>query len=82
MHTEHSKFELWRVCDWRCEWWTVGGQSEVRLYFDGHLVGELADGPQLDLRRQTQEWLLAARADIECRLRPPTHAQAVPVRIR
>lgn len=65
MDTEHRKFELWRECNWRCEWWTVGGRPEVRLYFNGHQVGVLADGPQLDLRRQTDAWLHAARADSE-----------------
>ena len=63
MESEHRNFELWRESDWRCEWWTVGGRPEVRLYLDGHQVGELADGPQLDLRRQTDEWLIAVRAD-------------------
>jgi hypothetical protein len=63
MKPEYSKFELWRECNWRCEWWTVAGQSEVRLYLDGHQVGALAAGAQLDLVRQTDEWLIAVLAD-------------------
>jgi hypothetical protein len=74
MVTEHRNFELWHECDWRCEWWTVGGRPEVRLYLNGHKVGELADGPQLDLLRQTDEWRIAVRADNEAKRSQPTHA--------
>ena len=60
--------ELWHECDWRCEWWVVAGRAEVRLFLGGHQVGELAAGPQLDLRRQADEWLVAARADNAARM--------------
>jgi hypothetical protein len=63
MKAAYRNLELWHECDWRCELWTVGGRPEVRLYLDGHQVSELAEGPRLDLRRQTDEWLIAARAD-------------------
>ena len=81
MKTEHRHFELWRECNWSCEWWTVGGRPEVRLYFNGHQVGDLADGPQLDLRRQTDEWLMAVRAESGSRRGQPkpSHAAAVAV---
>ena len=63
MDTERRNFELWRERDWRCEWCIVNGRPEVRLYFGAQLVNELADGPKLDLQRQTDEWRSAARAD-------------------
>jgi hypothetical protein len=55
--------ELWREREWRCERWIVDGRMQVRLYFDGHLMSELADGPRIDLQQQTDEWLTAVRAD-------------------
>jgi hypothetical protein len=63
MRTERRDSELWRERHWRCERWSVGGQPQVRLYLRGHLMSELAAGPKLDLERQTDEWLKAARAD-------------------
>jgi hypothetical protein len=78
MNGEYRNFELWHVYDWRCEWWTVGGRSEVRLYFGGHQVGELADAPQLALRRQTDEWLIAVRADNESQQREPAQKRTDP----
>ena len=55
--------ELWSEREWRCEWWTVDGRPQVRLYFGGHLVNALTDGPNLDLRRQTELWHSAVDAD-------------------
>jgi hypothetical protein len=63
MTTERRDFEVWRECDWRCESWIVGGRPEVRLYLDGHLVNELADGPKVDRRRQVDEWRSGVHAD-------------------
>jgi hypothetical protein len=74
MKPEYRNFELWQECDWRCEWWTVGGRSQVRLFFGDRQVGELADGPQLDLRRQADEWLMAVRVDNESKRRAPTES--------
>ena len=63
MDTGRREFEMWRERDWRCEWWSVDGQPQVRLYFGAQLVNELVAGPKLDLRRQTTEWLTAVHAD-------------------
>ena len=63
MKPERPGFELWRERDWRCEWWSVDGQAQVRLYFGAHQVAELTAGPALDLQRQTAEWHAAALAD-------------------
>jgi hypothetical protein len=63
MNSERRDFELWRAGDWRCEWWSVGGQPQVRLYLGEHQVADLTSGPHLDLWRQTAEWRAAALAD-------------------
>jgi hypothetical protein len=63
MHTGPRNFEVWRERDWRCEWWIVSGQPQVRLYFGSYLVNELAAGPKLDLQRQAELWRRAAHAD-------------------
>jgi hypothetical protein len=63
MTSERRDFELWRAGDWRCEWWSVGGKPQVRLYLGQHQVADLTAGPHLDLWRQTAEWRAAALAD-------------------
>lgn len=63
MNSERRDFELWRTGDWRCEWWSVGGRPQVRLYLGEHQVADLMPGPHLDLWRQTAEWRAAALAD-------------------
>ena len=63
MTNEHRDFELWRERNWRCEWWTVSGRPEVRLYLGSFKVGELMAGPNLDLWQQAAQWRLAAHAD-------------------
>lgn len=68
MKAERRDFELWREREWRCEWWSVDGLPQVRLYLGAHQVAELTAGPSLDLRRQTAEWHAAAVAD-----RPQQH---------
>ena len=63
MMGEQHNVELWRERDWRCEWWNIDGQPQVRLYLGVHQVAELTAGPRVDLRRQTAEWHAAALAD-------------------
>jgi hypothetical protein len=63
MDRARRDFELWRERDWRCERWIAGGRPQVRLYLGAYLMSELADGPHLDLQRQTEEWRNAVHAD-------------------
>ena len=45
MKTETRDRELWRDGDWRCEWWTVSGQQEIRLFLGPYRVSVLPNGP-------------------------------------
>jgi hypothetical protein len=65
MEKEHREFELWREQDWRCEWWSVGGEQQVRLYLGPYKVNELIAGPDVDVHRQMDEWRCAAHADCQ-----------------
>lgn len=56
MKDERPGFQLWSEGGWRCEWWTVDGKPQVRLYLDAYLVSELTAGPRLDLERQADFW--------------------------
>ena len=64
MKTETRDRELWRDGDWRCEWWTVSGQQEIRLFLGAYRVSVLPNGPGVDLE-QVDVWRAAAHADTQ-----------------
>jgi hypothetical protein len=63
MKTERRDRELWRDGDWRCEWWTINDQHEIRLFLGPYRVSVLPNGPGVDLWQQVDVWRAAASAD-------------------
>ena len=63
MSIQQCECELWRDGDWRCELWRLDSRQQVRLYLGPHRVGDLLDGPGLDLERQAAVWRMSVQAE-------------------